>query len=208
MLQNRVNPWGELVAVREYGTLMGNRGILHNADQRIVRQWQHKAWVTCLLEFGGLRRPKPFSTTDNYSELFFLDEATSFAAGHRPCHYCQRGRAKLFKQAWCAAHNDGTTFVSQGDMDSQLHRERASRKGQKVTYQERAGVLPFGTMFTTGHQSYLVTPRGFLTWSFAGYGAGQQIDVETVVAVLTPKSTVAAFNQGFTPKVHPSANIA
>ena len=86
MLQNRVNPWGALCAVSDRGQLMGNQGILHNEHNNIVRAWKHKAWVTCLLQFKDIQRPKPFSQ-GNYSELFFLDEVTAFAAGHRPCNF-------------------------------------------------------------------------------------------------------------------------
>lgn len=205
MLQNRVSPWGELVAVSDRGALMGNRGILHNEDKEIVRRWQHKAWVTCLLKFGNLQRPKPFSTTDNYSELFFLDEATAFAAGHRPCHYCQRQRAKQFKDAWCAANHPESAFVPQGDLDAQLHRERTTRTGAKVTFEARAGELPLGTMFSMGESSYLVSTQGFLPWSFGGYGASVALSNGDLVAVLTPRSVVEAFRQGFLPDVHPSA---
>lgn len=82
---------------------MGNRGILHDDGNRIVRPWAHKAWVTCLLEFNGVKRPKPFSP-GNYSELFFMDEATAFAAGHRPCAHCQRARHREFKDSWVRAN--------------------------------------------------------------------------------------------------------
>lgn len=205
MLQNRVNPWGELVAVSDRGALMGNRGILHSADKRVVRKWQHKAWVTCLLKFGDLQRPKPFSTLDNYSELFFLDEATAFAAGHRPCHFCQRERAQSFKQSWCAANHPGSAFVPQGDLDAQLHRERTTRTGIKVTFEAFAGELPLGTMFSMGETSYLVSPRGYLPWSFGGYHPAIALSPDTLVQVLTPKSVVDAFRHGFSPAVHPSA---
>lgn len=205
MLRNRVNPLGELVAVSDRGTLMGNRGILHNEVKNIVRRWQHKSWVTCLLTFGDLKRPTPFSTLDNYSELFFLDEATAFAAGHRPCHFCQRERAKSFKQAWCAANHPGTAFVPQGELDAQLHRERTTRTGMKVTFEVRAGELPFGTMFSIGETSYLISPQGFLPWSFGGYGSSHPLSTDAVVKVLTPMSVVSAFRQGFSPGVHFSA---
>lgn len=208
MLQNRVKPTGELVAVSDRGALMGNRGILHNQDKKVVRKWQHKSWVTCLLTFGDLQRPKPFSTLDNYSELFFLDEATAFAAGHRPCHFCQRDRAKQFKDAWSAANKPGAGFVPQGDLDAQLHRERTTRTGVKVTFEERAGELPFGTMFSVGEACYLVSKTGYLLWSFGGYGPGRTLSQDALVTVLTPKSVVAAFRQGFLPDVHPSAMCA
>lgn len=102
-LQNRVDPWGALCATASRGTLMGNRGILHDDRNRIVRPWAHRAWVTCLLEFNGIKRSRPFSP-GNYSELFFIDEATAFSAGHRPCAHCQRLRHREFKDAWVRAN--------------------------------------------------------------------------------------------------------
>ena len=98
MFQNRVDPWGAFHAVSNRGTLMGNRGILHNAEQVIVSRWKSKRWLTCALHFKVIRR-QVFSP-GNYSELFFLDEATAFAAGHRPCNDCRRDRLKDFREAW------------------------------------------------------------------------------------------------------------
>lgn len=102
-LQNRVDPSGRLCAVQSRGMLMGNRGILHNDRNEIIKPRAHKAWVTCLLEYKGIKRPKPFSK-GSYSELFFLDEATAFAAGHLPCAYCQRARHLAFKASWVRAN--------------------------------------------------------------------------------------------------------
>ncbi len=95
-LQNRVDPWGYLRATSARGSLMGNRGILHNQEKRIVRPWAHKAWIACLLSYGSVRRA--VFAPGNYSELFFLDEATALSAGHRPCGQCQRERYRLFKE--------------------------------------------------------------------------------------------------------------
>jgi hypothetical protein len=137
-LPNRINPWGQFVATPERGTRMGNRGILHalathegvtdGAAPVLQRLWQHQAWVCCLTEFNGRQRAKPWSTPNNYSELFFLDEATALAAGHRPCFQCQHERASAFKRAWLAAHAPGRS-VSAGEMNAQLHAERVRRGG-------------------------------------------------------------------------------
>lgn len=205
-LQNRVDPWGALRAVAHRGMLMGNRGILHDARNSIVRPWAHKAWVTCLLEFKGMKRNKPFSE-GNYSELFFIDEATAFAAGHRPCAYCQRERHREFKAAWVRANvsSETSTTTLMPAIDSVLHAERCIPGGRKVTFDSPLDALPVGAMFEHQANAYLVAPAGCLPWSFSGYGAATSIGAGEVVNVLTPQSVVRAFAAGFTPQFHPSA---
>lgn len=206
MLQNRVDPWGKLVAVPDHGELMGNRGILHNAENRIVKHWSHKSWVTCLLHYKEIRRAQPFSP-GNYSELFFLDEATAFAAGHRPCTHCQRERSNEFKAAWLAANVpiEQHYGFSMKTLDTRLHEERAIRGGAKVTYEAEASCLPSGTMFEHEGLAYLVNNGRFLPWTFQGYGKAAAIPNTSIVRVLTPRSVVAAFHNAFIPKVHSSA---
>jgi len=186
---------------------MGNRGILHDNENRIVRPWAHKAWVTCLLEFKGIKRARPFST-GNYSELFFLDEATAFAAGHRPCAYCQRTRHLKFKDAWIRANVveelRATTLMP--DVDKILHAERTAPDGGKGTFQAPLLEMHPGTIFEHGKSAYLVSAAGYFPWSFSGYGAPISIDPATVVKVLTPRSIVRAFTEGFMPVVHQSAS--
>jgi hypothetical protein len=206
MLQNRVNPWGQLVAVADRGTLMGNRGILHNEHKQIVRKWAHKSWVCCSVKFGDLVRPKPFSTPNNYSELFFLDEATAFAAGHRPCNFCRRERTQAFKSAWVGANRPGPLPVSLKDIDTVMHRERTARSGEKLTFREQLSELPVGAMFALGETAYVVSDHGFLPWSFAGYGQPQELDPGQAVDVLTPRSVVNAFGAGYVPVLHASAH--
>ncbi len=206
-LQNRVDPWGRLCANPSRGALMGNRGILHDDENRIVRPWAHKAWVTCLLEFKSIKRATPFSL-GNYSELFFVDEATAFAAGHRPCSYCQRERYLKFKEAWVLANVAEKTGAptSITDVDRLLHAERARKGGAKVTFDAALSSLPVGVMFEHQDSAYLVSPRGFLPWSFSGYGGRTDLAAVATVAVLTPRSVVQAFAHGFEPKFHSSAN--
>ncbi|WP_143968283.1 hypothetical protein [Tepidimonas fonticaldi] len=205
MLQNRVNPRGELCAVPSRGTLMGNRGILHDANQRIVKPWAHHAWVTCLLEYKGIQRPRPFSTPNNYSELFFLDEATAFSAGHRPCNFCQRERAQAFKTAWFKANPDACKEVSLKALDSVLHRERVDRNKNKLTYDARLDSLPVGAFFVWKNLFLAKTRQGCLEWSFDGYRPGPTVPASEVVQVLTPRSVVNAFAQGFEPRFHATA---
>src|SRR5215831_7590036 len=120
-LQNRVTPFGEIVAVPERGLLMGNRGIIHDpATRRLNRRWASKAWIICLCEFRGVRRK--VMATRSWTELFFLDEATALAAGHRPCFYCRRREANRFRAAWAAGH--GAPLPTAAQMDAVLHSER------------------------------------------------------------------------------------
>ena len=135
-LQNRVDPWGQLRAVPARGSLLGNRGILHNQAQEIVTSWRTKAWITCQLVWKGRRRivMRPGS----YTELFFLDEATAFAAGHRPCAECRRGRFTEFKAAWLAANPGVTSSATppMAEIDKVLHAERMRKGGGEVIYEE------------------------------------------------------------------------
>jgi hypothetical protein len=207
-LQNRVDPRGALHAVADHGTLMGNRGILHDANNQIVKQWQHKSWVTCVLQFNGIKRT-PF-TPNNYSELFFLDEATSLAAGHRPCGYCQRPRYQLFKDAWFKSNtsNEESALRSIGALDKAMHAERALPGGGKKTYASVLADLPLGTMFESDGVIFLNWSAGHLPWSFKGYASPVKLPAATSVQVLTPLPVVRMFECGFTPMVHPTATAA
>ena len=203
--RNRVDPWGELNAVAEKGTLMGNRGILHDAQERIVRPWGHKHWVSCVLQFDRVK-PRPVFEQGRYSQLFFLDEATAFAAGHRPCNYCQRARSQAFKAAWLEANVPAAErgAFSMEAIDVRLHQERALRGGAKVVFDAPLASLPLGTMFVHEGRTYLVAEGRCLPWSFGGYGAPVALPPESSVFVLTPRSIVAAFRAGFSPDLHPS----
>src|SRR6266581_3229530 len=122
--QNRVTPFGDLVAIQERGTFMGNRGVLHDAEGGIKRAWQLKRWIVCVLEFRG--RKRSVMTPGRYTELFFLDEATALAAGHRPCADCRHALFLDFCYAWVIAHPaDSTSGRPTATMiDDRLHAER------------------------------------------------------------------------------------
>ena len=127
-------PTGEIVASDARGTLMGNRGIIHDpGDKTLLKQrWTHQAWVNCRLEFKGRHRTIMGHRT--YTELFFPDEATALAAGHRPCRTCRPARYNEFKAAWLAGNPVGhDRFVPIGTIDRQIHRERVTRKRPKQT---------------------------------------------------------------------------
>lgn len=207
-LQNRIDPWGQFHAhPSRTATRMGNRGILHDSENRIVRPWAHKGWVSCLTSFKAITRPRPFSN-GNYSELFFLDEATAFSAGHRPCSYCQRERSNLFREAWLRANIPDSAqwpTIRMPILDKVLHTERAIRGGGKVTFDAPLAGLPVGTMFDYKGTAFILTSAGALPWSFDGYGVPQEMNVEMSVRVLTPRSIVRAFAAGFVPMMHESA---
>src|SRR5262249_48279462 len=128
--QNRVNPFGDLIAVPDRGTFMGNRGILHDTWGRIRRPWTVKRWLVCVLEFRG--RKRTVMTPNRYTELFFLDEATALAAGHRPCAECRHARYIAFRDAWAKGRGRSRSpRPSADDMDNVLHAERVGPNRSK-----------------------------------------------------------------------------
>lgn len=203
-LQNRVDPWGKLNAVPARGSLMGNRGILHNESRQIVRPWAGKSWVTCALQFDGIQRT--VFGKDTYSELFFLDEATAFAAGHRPCNYCRKPRYSDFKAAWLRTNRPdavGNTPIT--EIDKVLHTERSIPGGKKVMFSAAMSEIPSGTIFEYENTAFLLWKGAIHRWSFDGYTPSSlQVDSQPV-NVLTPASIVRMFQNGFMPAVHASA---
>lgn len=205
-LQNRVDPWGKLHAVTARGTLTGNRGIIHNQTKEIVAQWRSKAWITCRLEWKGWWRP--VMGRNSWTELFFLDEATAFAAGHRPCATCRRERFIQLKEDWFAAQPTMTSLElpRATEIDAILHSERVNSGGKKVTYEDELATLVDGTMIEIGGEAYLVWRQHLLKWSFDGYTSGKfRRPALQRVRVLTPVSIVRMFRYGFQPEVHVSA---
>ena len=201
--QNRVDPWGALHAVARRGTLLGNRGIIHDANQNIVATHILQAWITCALAYKGKRRQ--IMSPRTWTELFFLDEVTAFSAGHRPCAYCRRPRYNAFKTAWLQANR----HLLEGQperinrIDRIIHRERIKR-AKKVTYTAPLQSLPAGTMIELQSHAHVVWDGGLYQWSFSGYQFALAIQSNDAVTVLTPKSYVDTFRQGFTPQVHAS----
>jgi hypothetical protein len=206
--QNRVTPFGEVVAVPERGTFMGNRGVLHDAEGRIRRAWQLKRWIVCVLEFRG--RKRTVMTPGRYTELFFLDEATALAAGHRPCAECRHARFVAFCNAWEQAQRDGETSArptAQG-IDDCLHAERVGPDRSKRSSVAPLDDVPDGVIVTVaawGDRAYLVRGDSLLAWSPGGYRERRRRPKGAEVKLLTPPSTVAAIRAGYAPEVHPSA---
>ena len=207
-LQNRVDPWGRLNKVNARGTLMGNRGQLHDASRQIVRQSARDAWVTCKLEFEGMRRQVFGPNT--YSELFFLDEATAFSAGHRPCATCRRERYNAFKKAWLAANGVRFGLDANAPMtaiDKVLHGERLDRSRHR-THEALASSLPNGVFVEVNGEPYLIWRSRLHRWSHTGY-AKEALPLDSSdTRVLTPPSVVRMFSSGYVPDVHPSAGDA
>ncbi len=167
-LQNRVTPAGDIIADPHRGLFTGNRGIIHDPATKTLlkKRWSSPAWITCLCEFRGWRRP--VMGRRSWTELFFLDEATAFAAGHRPCFFCRRDDANRFRAAW--ERGNGITDVRARDMDAVLHRERLER-GKKRLHPLPLPIetLPDGAMVQAGAAYFLIAQGRALQWSMAGY---------------------------------------
>jgi hypothetical protein len=180
---------------------MGNRGVIHDEHQEIVRPFKLKAWLICLLEFKGRRRQ--VMTKNRYTELFFLDEATAFSAGHRPCAECRRKAFNRFKHFWLEA-NPGYGYTERTPIwkiDEVLHKERINRSGTKITFTESVNHLPAGCFIQHNEESYLFTDRLFFRWTPEGYDDGISLSGIVNVDVLTPQSVVNAFRAGYKPQM-------
>jgi hypothetical protein len=201
-LQNRVMPTGDIIATPHRGLFTGNRGIIHDpATKTLLRKrWSTPAWITCVCEFRG--RWREVMGGRSWTELFFLDEATAFAAGHRPCFYCRREDARRFRAAW--VQGNGTGRLLAREMDAVLHRERLDHGRKRLhPLPMPPDKLPDGTMLQAGGESYLIVQGRALKWSPAGYGAA--VEALTDAMLLTPPSTARALLAGYRPMLHPTA---
>ncbi|MDQ6763927.1 MAG: hypothetical protein M3015_15040, partial [Bacteroidota bacterium] len=163
-MQNRVNPFGEIFETPARGLWMGNRGYIHNEHREIIRPYKLKAWITCRLEFKG--RKREIMAANRYTELFFFDEATAFAAGHRPCCECRRDDYNTFKKVWLKG-NPEYKFnykTSIREIDEILQAERINKDGSKKTYKESNKNLPDGTFITISNQAYLLCNQFLFLW--------------------------------------------
>jgi hypothetical protein len=203
--QNRVTPFGDIIATPERGTFFGNRGLIHNDLGRITRSWRLKRWLVCVLEFRG--RKRTVMTPGRYTELFFLDEATALSAGHRPCAECRRSRFVDFGNAWKIAYKKRERPWAV-EMDERLHAQRLSSQFAKKTFTAALNQLPDGVFITLAgdeETAYLVWRGALHAWSPAGYHSRLPRPRKETVAVLTPRSTVQAIQAGYVPEVHESA---
>jgi hypothetical protein len=199
-LQNRVTPFGEIVALEGRGLVMGNRGILHDDSRHIIRYSQVRRWLACRTEFRG--RHRTIMRPHSYTELFFLDEATAFAAGHRPCAECRHGDYQLFRSLWTICQGEP---VSADIIDTRLHTDRLAGRRAKRVYNDDIANLPDGTYIAMDDRAWLVWSDKLFAWSAVGYGERSARPRAGVVSVLTPRSTVAVFAAGYRVAVHPSA---
>jgi hypothetical protein len=207
--QNRVTPLGDIIATAERGSFMGNRGILQDESGIIRRAWQVKRWLLCLLEFRG--RKRSVMTPSRYTELFFLDEATGLAAGHRPCFECRRERFVAFQQAWQSGQPSkrSSSPATAAGMDARLHAERLGPNRTKRTFQVRLAALPDGVFvqrLASPADAYLIWKGVLLQWSPGGYRKRTSHRADEEVLVLTPQSTVEAIRASYAPVVHSSAD--
>lgn len=205
-LQNRVLPTGEIVADPGRGLLMGNRGSLHGPDRRLgIARWRSKAWICCVLDWKGAQRdPMP---PGRWTALFFLDEATALAAGHRPCAYCRR--RDFLRYAGCWAHGRGLPERPRAtSIDAQLHAERVEphTRRQRTTVAKLAE-LPDGAMIWCDDRPALVLGGKVLGWSWQGYSAAVGPPADQQVVVLTPPANLVVLKAGFAPLLHPTAFV-
>jgi hypothetical protein len=201
-LQNRVTPTGDIVATPHRGLFTGNRGIIHDPATKTLlkKRWSGPAWITCVCEFRGWRRKVMGGRS--WTELFFLDEATAFAAGHRPCFFCRRDDANRFRAAW--QEGNGVSDIRAREIDAVLHHERLER-GRKRLHPLPMPVrqLPDGAMVQRGVDSFLIVRGRALQWSMAGY-RDAAYGIEDAM-LLTPPSMLRALSAGYRPILHPSA---
>lgn len=204
--QNRGTPFGEITATPARGTLMGNRGCLHNEQGVIRRAHQGKRWIICLLDFQGRRRP--IMSPGRYTELFFLDEATALAAGHRPCAECQRERFNHFRALWAAAnsHLTDSPTPAVAVIDTVLHRERLQKAQRPLLPYQQSEQLPDGSFVAPvgSGEAYLVLRGELLRWTPSGYEQpGKPLSMVNVT-LLTPPSVVRVLRMGYIAGVHQS----
>ncbi|MBM7776574.1 hypothetical protein JOD54_006778 [Actinokineospora baliensis] len=192
--RNRVTPTGDLVETPHRGTLMGNRGVLHDAAGTIVRRSQVRRWITCELTFRGRRRP--VMAPGKYTELFFLDEAVALAAGHRPCAECRRQDYLRYRELWSSTQD--TQPPGADDMDAVLHTERALLDGRRQTH--TLADPPTGTFVMADGSPWLVAHGRLHLWTPAGYTTTRPLP-STPLDVLTPPTSTAIIAAGFTPRL-------
>ena len=203
-LQNRVDPFGNIHAAAARGLFTGNRGVIHDPATRTLlsRRWTTKAWIICECDFRGRKREvmgrNAPSGNAGWTELFFLDEVTALAAGHRPCFYCRRERAVEF--ARCFAAGQGRTTISAPEMDAILHRERWASGGENGALEWNAQ-LPDGAVAACNGTAFLKLNGRPMEWSFGGW---RETRWPEMPSLLTPPSTVEALRQGYRPLWHDS----
>jgi hypothetical protein len=204
-LRNRVTPMSELIADPARGLVYGNRGCLHDDGGAIRRRYATRRWIACRLQFKGWQR-HPLLQPGKFTELFFLDEATAFAAGHRPCALCRRQDYDRFGELWRDLHpgQSGADAI-----DEQLHAERFDPATRAQRHHEApVDALPDGAFVLRDDEPWLVRDAELLRWSPAGYDARVQRPAQGAATVITPPSLLAVLRSGWrgaVPLLHPTA---
>jgi hypothetical protein len=201
-LQNRVTPFGELVALPARGLFMGNRGGRFHTEARTLtaRRWASRQWIGCVPDFNGRHRDV---WGRSYTELFFVDEPTALAAGHRPCFECRRKDATAFARHWQEARRLRAPPTA-GEMDRALHGERLCGRAKRL-HRLALDDLPDAAFVAMGEEAFTVRGDRLLQWTPTGYGAALTRPRRVAVDVLTPPSVVAVLSAGYRPRWHPSA---
>jgi hypothetical protein len=204
-LQNRVSPFGELFAAPARGLLFGNRGGRFHSDARTLttRRWASRQWICCVLDFKNRRRDV---WGRFYTELFFLDEPTAFAAGHRPCFECRRKDAEAFAEAWRKAKRLRTRPYADA-MDTVLHDERLDGR-TKRRHRREIDALPDGAFVVLDGEAFAIRGNALLHWTPEGYDARKPRPRRATVDVLTPPAILAVLSTGYAPRWHPRADIS
>jgi hypothetical protein len=199
-LQNRVTPFGDVVAIPQRGLYIGNRGIIHDPVTKTLlgRRWTTKAWLVCVLDYKGRRRE--LMGGRSWTELFFLDEAVALAAGHRPCFFCRRADAQAFQAAWGKAKGGEAPLAP--EIDAVLHEERLDRGRKRIhAISDPVTELPDGAVIVAAGEAYTIAHGRAFLWSEQGYQAARQI--RRAYGLLTPPSTLLAMRAGYRPVLHP-----
>jgi hypothetical protein len=202
-LQNRVSPFGELLADSTRGLFMGNRGgRLHDEQRKLGRRrWTTRAWICCRLEFNQRYRRV---WGDGYTELFFLDEVTALAAGHRPCFECRRKDAEAFAECWRQAFGLSARPRA-AEMDAVLHAQRLDGR-DKRRHRRNIDDMPDGAFASLEEGAFAVRGHELLHWAPNGYDARRPRVRNISVDVLTPPAILSVFAAGYRPHWHPSAD--
>jgi len=200
-LQNRVNPFGELIATPARGTMMGNRGGKFHRDDRTLgrRRWSSRHWICCDIHYKGKQHE---AMGRYYTSVFFLDEVTALAAGHRPCFFCRRKEAQLLLSL-----ADPPLMADEADLI--LHEQRrASRKADDpASMERRVADLPDGAMIAIDNEPYAVRGRALLRWTFEGYADAVPRKSVARAELITPPLFVTILKNGYRPRWHDSARL-
>ena len=200
-LQNRVTPFGDILAIAQRGLFTGNRGIIHDPATRTLlsRRWTSKAWIVCSCDYKETRRTVMGGRS--WTELFFLDEAVALAAGHRPCFFCRRQAALRFRACWAEGRNEAPPRA--GAMDAVLHRQRLDGARKRLhPVPAPLPMLPDGAVVALGQDAFTLHAGRAWRWTEEGYAAPCRL--EKADWLVTPPATLQVLQAGYWPALHPS----